>query len=179
MPKSFKCAFPKMHALIERCWSQDSGDRPNFDEIVKLMQGDISDEVRRGGEEPQIVMYSDEDDSVYHERLAGGLEENVLEEKEVRKGGGEDMVSEREFLKLKEELASVMTWREHKKVVEKKDAKIEELQKQLEVSSRRQKKEPAKDEDMRDDDYAPGASAKSPKAAASAKKKKRKRTLRR
>jgi hypothetical protein len=56
-------------------------ERPNFDQIVARLQGEIGDEVRRK-EEPQIVLYSLEKDSVYHERIG--------KEDEIEDSDGED-----------------------------------------------------------------------------------------
>jgi len=76
----FKRAYPNLDALIQRCWAPKNTDRPNFDEIVRIMQNEVAAEVRRW-EEPEIEIYSVEADSIYHERL--GVDEVFVDE-----GGG-------------------------------------------------------------------------------------------
>jgi hypothetical protein len=45
-------------------------ERPNFDQIVARLQGDIGDEIKRK-EEPKIELYSKEDDLIYRGRMCG------------------------------------------------------------------------------------------------------------
>jgi len=47
--------------LLKRCWSQKKEDRPTFDQIVKIMQGEVAQEVLRK-EEPKVALYGDEKD---------------------------------------------------------------------------------------------------------------------
>ena len=61
-------ACPKLNALIQECWRVRRKERPNFDEIVKRLQGDIGDEIKRR-EEPKIELYSKEDDVIYRDRI--------------------------------------------------------------------------------------------------------------
>ena len=77
LPLEFEKAYPGMCKLIKRCWAPLKEDRPGFDEIVKVMLGEIADEVRRK-EEPAIVVYGKEADWVYQDRL--GVEEDFGEE---------------------------------------------------------------------------------------------------
>jgi len=49
LPLTFKKAYTKLDALIERCWNQVPEERPSFDEIVRLMQGDIAEEILAEG----------------------------------------------------------------------------------------------------------------------------------
>ena len=58
-------------------------ERPNFDQIVARLQGDIGDEIKRK-EEPKIELYSQEDDMVYRERIG--------KEDELGESDGEDAV---------------------------------------------------------------------------------------
>jgi hypothetical protein len=76
-------AYPKLHALIQECWRVRRKERPNFDQIVKRLQGDIGDEIKRK-EEPKIELYSQEDDMVYRERIG--------KEDELGESDGEDAV---------------------------------------------------------------------------------------
>ena len=69
----FVRAYPKLGTLIRRCWTMDRDPRPNFDEILRLLQGEVADDIRRAVE-PNIVKLSEEPDEVYWgeaERLAG------------------------------------------------------------------------------------------------------------
>ena len=68
MPLEFERSYPKLCKLLKKCWAQKKEDRPSFDQIVKLMQGEVSDEVRRK-EEPVITIYSVGDDALYQERM--------------------------------------------------------------------------------------------------------------
>jgi hypothetical protein len=75
-------------------------ERPNFDQIVARLQGDIGDEIKRK-EEPQIELYSKEDDEIYRGRIGkeDEIEDSDEEEeggKSTRKGGG---VSKEEYTK--------------------------------------------------------------------------------
>lgn len=70
--------------MIQECWRHKATHRPDFTSIVKRLQGDIRDEIRRKPE-PDITMYSLERDEVYHERI-GKTEELVDSDEE---GGGD------------------------------------------------------------------------------------------
>ena len=104
LPSAFNRGYPCLCALIERCWAPKKEDRPLFNEIVKVMQGEVADEVRKN-KEPEIVVYSVEDDQVYHERM--GKEEVFEEEEET--GETRSMISKAKYdavmrqLKRKEE----------------------------------------------------------------------------
>ena len=67
LPLEFARPYPRLAALIRKCWSNDAGERPTFDEIVKQL-GDIGDEVR-GNEEPEVQFLSRVPDEEYHERM--------------------------------------------------------------------------------------------------------------
>ncbi|GMI22376.1 hypothetical protein TeGR_g11890 [Tetraparma gracilis] len=68
LPIAFVKAYPKLHTLIQECWRVRRKERPNFDQIVARLQGDIGDEIKRK-EEPKIELYSKEDDLVYRNRM--------------------------------------------------------------------------------------------------------------
>ena len=108
MPLTFKKAYTKLDALIERCWNQVPEERPSFDEIVRLMQGDIAEEIRRK-DEPEITYLSKEDDSLFFERL--GVDE-------VFEDDGEEGMDTRKMV----------SQRIHTETLEKKDAVVKELQ---------------------------------------------------
>jgi len=58
-------------------------NRPSFDEIVRVMQGEVTEEVLRK-EEPLITVCSVEDDDLYQERM--GKDEQFEEEEEEEEG---------------------------------------------------------------------------------------------
>jgi hypothetical protein len=84
LPLSFIKAYPKLHALIQECWRVRRKERPNFDEIVNRLQGDIGDEIKRK-EEPKIELYSEEDDEIYRNRIG--------KEDEIEESDDEDQVA--------------------------------------------------------------------------------------
>ena len=108
LPLTFKKAYTNLDALIERCWNQVPEERPSFDEIVRLMQGDIAEEIRRK-DEPEITYLSKEDDSLYHARL--GVDEQFEDD-------GEEGMDTRKMV----------SQRIHTETLEKKDAVVKELQ---------------------------------------------------
>ena len=85
LPLELERSYRKLCKLLKRCWAQKKEDRPSFDEIVKVLLGEVSDDVRRK-EEPVLVMYSLEDDQLYQERM--GVTEEFSDEEE----GLENMV---------------------------------------------------------------------------------------
>jgi len=109
LPLEFERSYPKLCKLLKRCWTQKKEDRPGFDEILRLMQGEVSDEVRRR-EEPEIVVYSNEDDAFYHERLGKDeFFEEEVEEEEI--GALREMISKKkheEVVKKHEEVLKVL-----------------------------------------------------------------------
>ncbi|GMI25561.1 hypothetical protein TeGR_g10462 [Tetraparma gracilis] len=84
LPVSFVKAYPKLHTLIQECWRVRRKERPNFDQIVSRLQGDIGDEIKRK-EEPKIELYSKEDDQVYRGRIG---KEDEIEDSDGEEGGG-------------------------------------------------------------------------------------------
>ncbi|GMI29719.1 hypothetical protein TeGR_g7215 [Tetraparma gracilis] len=83
LPLNFVKAYPKLHALIQECWRVRRKERPTFDEIVKRLQGDIGDEIKRK-EEPTITIMSKENDAVYQGRIG---KEDELEDSEGEEEG--------------------------------------------------------------------------------------------
>ena len=79
LPLELERSYRKLCKLLKRCWAQKKEDRPSFDEIVKVLLGEVSDDVRRK-EEPVLVMYSLEDDQLYQERM--GVTEEFSDEEE-------------------------------------------------------------------------------------------------
>jgi len=112
LPLTFKRAYTKLDALIERCWSQVPEERPLFDEIVRLMQGDIAEEIRRK-DEPEITYLNKEDDSLYYERL--GMDE-VFEDDREEGMDTRKMVSQRVHTETLETLEKVNTTLENNAV---------------------------------------------------------------
>ncbi|GMI54986.1 hypothetical protein TeGR_g9003 [Tetraparma gracilis] len=110
LPINFVKAYPKLHALIQECWRVRRKERPNFDQIVARLQGEVGDEIKRK-EEPKIELYSKEDDLIYRNRIgkADEIEDSDEEESGTKRGG-------------------MVTKAEYNKVVEAKDKAMKELQ---------------------------------------------------
>ena len=127
LPVEFERSYPKLCKLLKRCWAPLKENCPSFDEIVRVMQGEVADEVR-GREEPVITVYSVEDDAVYQER------EGVDEDFEDDEGMDTDttkMVSQRVHMETLETLEKKE--RIHAETLEKKDAVIKELEARIKV----------------------------------------------
>jgi hypothetical protein len=94
LPLSFVKTYPKLHTLIQECWRVRRKERPNFDQIVSRLQGDIGDEIKRK-EEPKIELYSQEDDLVYRNRVGkeDELSDSDGEEESGKSTRREDVVS--------------------------------------------------------------------------------------
>jgi len=114
LPLEFERTYPKLCKLIRRCWAQKKEMRPSFDEIVKIMQCEVAEEVRRK-EEPAIVMYGVEEDDIYANRMDTGVDEHFDDEYK-----GTDM-------------SQYVTVTEHRNIVENKDKVIKELQRKLKM----------------------------------------------
>ena len=127
MPVEFERSYPKLCQLLKRCWVPLKENRPSFDEIVRVMQGEVADEVR-GREEPVIQLYSLEEDAVYQERM--GVDEDFEDDKgmdaDITK-----MVSQRVHMETLETLEKKE--RIHAETLEKKDAVIKELEARIKV----------------------------------------------
>jgi len=135
LPLEFKRNYPKMNALIGRCWAPKKEDRPSFDEIVRVMQGEVAEEVRRK-EEPEITVYSLEADALYHERLG---KDEFFEEEEEEEGGAfsqtKTMISKRKH----EEVV-----KKHSEVVKKHEEVLKELKEKVRhLEERERAREPA------------------------------------
>jgi hypothetical protein len=100
LPLPFKKAYPKMCRLIEDCWKQDLKERPNFDQIVARLQGEITSEVLRK-EEPKIARIGEEDDKEYWDRLKSNGSEDYSDD-----DGNEEADMETVRRTLKTELIS-------------------------------------------------------------------------
>jgi len=122
LPLEFERSYPKLCKILKRCWAQKPEDRPSFDEVVRVMQGEVTEEVLLK-EEPEVVVYSKEDDKVYWERM--GKDEHFEEEGEgyatTTNFDTSQFVSKRELEKAVEE------------AVRQKDAMIAEMKKNWEV----------------------------------------------
>ena len=115
-------SYPKLHELIQECWRVRRKERPNFDQIVARLQGDIGDEIKRK-EEPKIELYSNEDDAIYYERV--GKEDEIPDSDEEEEGGGS------------KKRGDVLTKAEHERIVaevtDAKDKAMEELRAKMET----------------------------------------------
>ncbi|GMI29248.1 hypothetical protein TeGR_g3993, partial [Tetraparma gracilis] len=130
LPLSFVKAYPKLHALIQECWRVRRKERPNFDEIVKRLQGDIGDEIKRK-EEPAITLYSTENDLIYRNRIG---KEDEIEDSEGEESGTErgEVVSKAEHERFAAEQAEVVAnmkraMEELREKLRAKEAEVEEL----------------------------------------------------
>jgi len=129
LPVEFEKSYPKLCKLLKRCWSQKKEKRPGFDEIVWVMQGDVADEVMRR-EEPEITVYSVEEDAVYHERMG----KDELFEGEEEGDVTMEMMKKADHEKLLEELKEQWMRREAELLAElEKKEEIKELKQELQV----------------------------------------------
>jgi hypothetical protein len=55
VPVVFRKSYPKLSKLVERCWQRDHTSRPDFAEIIGLLQGPINTEIL-AADEPKMVM---------------------------------------------------------------------------------------------------------------------------
>jgi hypothetical protein len=108
-------------------------ERPNFDQIVARLQGDIGDEIKRK-EEPKIELYSQEDDAIYRERI--GKQDEIADSEGEEEGGRGtrrgDMVSKAEHERFVQEQAAVVSnmqraMEELREKLRAKEAEVEEL----------------------------------------------------
>ena len=91
LPASFRLSYPRLTALIKRCWQPKQEDRPSFEEIVRILRDEVGDEVRKNPE-PNVVYYSIEADEIYKENDDGedtslAAEKNEQEDSEDEAGG--------------------------------------------------------------------------------------------
>ena len=101
-------------------------ERPNFDQIVARLQGDIGDEIKRK-EEPKIELYSQEDDAIYYERV--GKEDEIPDSDEEEEGGGS------------KKRGDVLTKAEHERIVAEVTAAKDKAMEELKESLRRKEEE--------------------------------------
>ena len=130
LPLAFVKTYPKLHALIQECWKVRRKERPNFDQIVARLQGDIGDEIKRK-EEPKIDLYSKEDDEIYRGRI--GKEDEIEDSDEEEIGTKRrDVVSKAEHERFAAEQAEVVAnmkraMEELRGKLRAKEAEVEEL----------------------------------------------------
>ncbi|GMI31708.1 hypothetical protein TeGR_g7622, partial [Tetraparma gracilis] len=122
LPLTFVKAYPKLNALIQECWRVRRKERPNFDQIVARLQGDIGDEIKRK-EEPKIELYSKEDDEVYRNRI-----------------GKEDELEDSDEEEIGTKRGDVVSKAEHDKVVAAKDQAMAELRVRVETMEEKERK---------------------------------------
>jgi hypothetical protein len=125
-------AYPKLHALIQECWRVRRKERPTFDEIVHRLQDAIGDEIKHR-EEPEIVLYSVEDDLIYRNRI--GKEDEIEESDEE-----DQLVTARQ--------KTTTMRREHEKIVAAKDKAMAELQKKMKKVQKELKEKVAKEKEL-------------------------------
>ena len=86
IPKPFRKNYPSFTQLLSECWQNKPDLRPNFDEIVKLLNADVLDEVRRNPE-PEIELLHLQDDIIYWEdNASGGWEQDDDSDEDVEGG---------------------------------------------------------------------------------------------
>jgi hypothetical protein len=126
---AFVKTYPKLNALIQECWRVRRKDRPNFDEITSRLQGDIGDEIKRK-EEPQIELYSKEDDEIYRNRIG---KEDEIEDSDGEEGGWGTAREKTATMRKEHEATLRAKEEQHRKVVAAKDKMLEELQEKMRV----------------------------------------------
>ena len=123
LPVTFIRAYGKLSELIYRCWSQVPEERPSFDEIVLLLQGEIGEEVKKKAE-PEIVFLSQIPDEDYQKQAAG----------EAVMGGDEDEDEDADMdtarfvsRRMHEDVMKEMISRKEYEVLAAKDRELEEV----------------------------------------------------
>ena len=108
LPLTFRQAYPKLCQLVYKCWSQEPAERPVFDEIVRALQGDVGEEVKRKAE-PTIVFLSKQPDKQYleEEKVADGGEGLMGDDDEEDNEEG-NFVSRKELEEVKEKYEKAM-----------------------------------------------------------------------
>ena len=140
IPKEF---YPGLIKLIWRCWDNDPAVRPNFDEIVGLLMGDVGHEIR-SNEEPifgsgRVIAEVDQNekaliDTGLSDTVSRRVMDDILKEKEreldivvmERDKAIHEAVTEKE--KLVKQLKT-----EHNRNLKEKNQEIETWKKELEV----------------------------------------------
>ena len=82
-PKLPTGTYPSLKKLIEDCWQDDSNSRPTFDEIVRVLETSLSDEVKERAEiviKPPSSQYGAGADVAAEEGNGGGAEDEALKE---------------------------------------------------------------------------------------------------
>jgi len=121
LPLEFERSYLKLCKLLKRCLAQKKEDPPGFDEIVRVMHGEVSDEC----EEPAITIYCVENGAVFHERM--GKEEVFDEEEEEEEGGGGQQTA-RTITKVAHERLMDETKVAHERLMDELRARIKELE---------------------------------------------------
>jgi hypothetical protein len=103
IPKPFRISYPKFTKLLKECWRGVPSERPTFDEIVRRLNGEVADEVRRNPE-PDITLLHLQSDAVYWEDIEGEEEEEEGKEGE----GGEDAKLKAKYAELERLQAATM-----------------------------------------------------------------------
>ncbi|XP_018441113.1 serine/threonine-protein kinase STY8 isoform X1 [Raphanus sativus] len=70
-PKIPKKTHPKVKGLLQRCWNQDPKERPEFEEIIEMLQQIMIEDVVGGGENKQV---GDEDPADKDKHCLGFLQ---------------------------------------------------------------------------------------------------------
>ena len=137
LPLTFASAYPKLHTLIQECWRVRRKERPNFDDIVKRLQGDIGDEIKRK-EEPKIELYSKEDDVVYRNRMG---KEDELSDSDEEEGGGKSTRREDVVSKTKHDKALAAKDKAMQELKEKMSKEMSAVKKRAEAEKKRAEQE--------------------------------------
>jgi hypothetical protein len=61
--------YPSLAALIGDCWKKEPRERPNFDDIVRRLLGEVAEEVQNMPE-PDITIEDENDEQVALHRLS-------------------------------------------------------------------------------------------------------------
>jgi hypothetical protein len=86
LPESFTSNYPKLTGLVNQCWLNDPALRPDFTDVLRRMNGEISDEIR-ANKEPTIAQLRDEPDELYWAADTLRVKEYVPRGKGGGKGG--------------------------------------------------------------------------------------------
>jgi len=122
LPVTFIRAYGKLCELIYRCWSQVPEERPSFDEIVRLLQGEVGEEVKKKAE-PEIVFLSQIPDEEYQKQAAG----------EAVMGGDEDEDADMDTARFvsrrmhEDVMKEMISRKEYEEVLAAKDRELDEL----------------------------------------------------
>jgi hypothetical protein len=88
IPKPFRVSYPKLTKLLKECWEGNPDLRPNFDDIVRRLSGEIMAEVGANVEPELVLLHLQEDELYWADKESGGGEQGGSEAGEQ---AGEDM----------------------------------------------------------------------------------------